>query len=140
MQTPPTGHAWLTFMVVHPPQSVVLVMVSTQPSGHVIRLAGQVQALFAHVAPAGQAWPHVPQLPASVVVSVQTELHVVGLAMGHVHCEATHVAPTGQPTPHMPQLAESVVVLVQTPLQRSGFAPPQAMHMPPMHTSAIMHG
>lgn len=49
----------------------------------------------AHETPVGHFTPHVPQLPASLVVSVHFALHDVW-PVGHWHLPETHAMPVGQ--------------------------------------------
>jgi hypothetical protein len=93
----------------HPPQFVLLVLVSTQVEPHSISEPLHTHALFEQVAPAGHALPHDPQFALSVVtfahlppehwVSPEPQLEAQ-LPLLHT-CVPVHVLP------HVPQLLTS---------------------------------
>ena len=113
-----------------------------------------------HIIPAPQAWPHVPQFPASRDRSVQKDPPAAfGQAFGacgeHIvvppppHIPIWHATPDGQARPHAPQFAGSMVRSAQydPPVadghiagavagQPPGIVPPQ---MPPTQATPMGH-
>ena len=71
-----------------------------------------------HTCPAGQAWPHTPQLRLSVCTFTQAPAHVV-CPMAHetTHIPPEHTLPAGHALPHEPQLALSLWRLEHAPAQ-----------------------
>jgi hypothetical protein len=67
------------------------------------------------VCPRAQAFPHDPQLLASVCVSTHAPLQS-SLPPAHAQAPPAHDVPLGQTLPHPPQLLGSVVVSMQVPL------------------------
>lgn len=66
--------------------------------------------------PDGHAWPHDPQLFASVEVFVHAEPHAVS-PVGQTHWLETHDAPVGHVVVQLPQWLGSVDVVTHVPLQ-----------------------
>jgi hypothetical protein len=107
LQTPPE-HVPLQGRL-QPPQLSLLVLVSMHDEPHSINDPLQAQALFAHVAPAGQACPHEPQFALSVARLTQ-------LPPEHCICPEAQLEEQVPPLqtcvplqvlPHMPQLLAS---------------------------------
>lgn len=74
---------------------------------------------FVHWLPPEQTWPHVPQLPLLVLVSLQTPPHSSSPAP-HTHVPPLHAVPPMQTLPQPPQLRLSQHFDTQPPLH-SGF-------------------
>ncbi len=105
----------------------------SKPERHVNVHVPAVQAAVAFVAP-GHVCPQVPQLLASVVVSVHVPPHRSGIAPVQWHVPIWHVLPVGHAWPQLPQFARSVAVFVHVPPHRSGVAPLQlAVQAPAWH-------
>jgi hypothetical protein len=120
-----------------PPQSLGLLVVSSQPSAQQARLpvhAGPPlhmdidwHLLAAHVSPTGHTFPQPPQLLGSVVVSLQPVMQHVSVPQGGPpsqpradwHMLATQMSPAGQTMPHPPQSFGSFVVLSQPSVQHA---------------------
>lgn len=67
-----------------------------------------------------QAWPQLPQLSGSVVISTHLPEHIVGAAMGHVQTLLLQPAlATVQSLVHDPQCFGSLVVSKQLPFPQS---------------------
>jgi hypothetical protein len=84
------------------------------------RVCGAVQtsvhAPATHVCVPGHWLPHMPQLCASVFVSVHTPPHEC-IGTWHVHWPAAHETPVGHTLPQLPQFMLSAATRVHTPLQ-----------------------
>ena len=81
------------------------------------------------------AWPHVPQLLASVLVSRHVPEQLVSpVPHDTTHAPAEHTCPDGHACAQEPQLALSVLVSRQTPEQLVSPVLHDTTHAPAVHT------
>jgi hypothetical protein len=93
-----------------------------------------LQLPWEQTSPAGQAFPHPPQLFGSLCVSTQLPLHLAP-PLAHWHEPPWHVVPAPQTVSHPPQLELSDVSSTQKPPQSDW--PPLQLHIPPTHGTAL---
>jgi hypothetical protein len=123
--------------MLHPPQLLVSLWVSTHAPLQSVWPEGQTQLPFVQVAVFGHTLPHPPQLAGSVCSSTHPPLHATSGAV-HVdppHAPPVHRLPLGQAFPHLPQLLGSEETSVHAPAQSCGITPWVQAHDPLRHAS-----
>jgi len=113
----PLSQTWpLPHAMPQAPQLRLLVAVYVQLPLHTLAPAGQVHALFTHVAPCAQVFPQDPQALVSVCVLRHVAPHAV-VPGPQAHTPAEQTCPVSHGLPQPPQFRVSVWRFVQAPRQ-----------------------